>query len=180
MNSLLMHEGVLYATAFGRSSEPRGWAERKHEGTGILFRPDTGEDILTGLCCPHTPRFESNQWIVCNSAGSELKAFSVDGGLAANVQLRDWVRGIAITDKYLLVGESVNRLLTSEVRGAAIAVLDRKTWQVLGRLRLPFREVYDLVLASPELVGGILRSPAARPAMAGGSGGGHNPPGRAW
>jgi hypothetical protein len=128
----------------------------------MLFRLDTGEDVLSDLCCPHTPRFESDQWIVCNSASSELKVFSAGGELIQCVQLRDWVRGLAITDRYVLVGESVNRQLTGDVRGATVAILDRKTWTVLGRLKLPSREVYDLVLASPKLLEGVLRSPNPR------------------
>jgi uncharacterized protein (TIGR03032 family) len=162
LNSLFLHEGVLYATAFGRFEEPRGWVGRQRDGTGIVFRVDTGEDVQTGLCCPHSPRFESNRWIVCNSTNSELKAFSVTGELVKSVGLRDWVRGLAISDRYLLVGESVNRQLGDEVRGATVAVLDRCTWTVLQRLTLPFREIYDLVLVSPELLGAVLGSPNVR------------------
>jgi hypothetical protein len=99
---------------------------------------------------------------VCNSVTSELKAFAAGGEPVKCAALQDWVRGLAITDKYLLVGESVNRQLAAEVRGAGIAVLDRDSWTVLQRLTLPFREVYDLVLASPELLDGILRVPNVR------------------
>lgn len=162
LNSLLMHERVLYATAFGRFEQHRGWAEHQREGTGMLFRLDTGEDVLTGLCCPHTPRLASDQWIVCNSASSELRVFTAAGEPVKTVQLQDWVRGLAITDRYVLAGESANRQLTNDVRGATVAVLDRETWSVLGRLRLPFREVYDLVLVSAELLEGIVCSPNAR------------------
>ena len=162
LNCLLMQDGVLYATAFGRFEEPRGWVEHQKEGTGILFRLDTGEDVLTGLSCPHTPRFELGHWIICNSANSHLKVFGAGGQLIRDVQLQDWLRGLVFTDKYVLVGESANRQVTTDVRGATVAVLDRETWNVLGRLKLPYREVYDLVLASPELLEGIVRSPNAR------------------
>lgn len=161
LNSLFLHNGVLHATAFGRFEQSRGWVGRQREGTGMLFRLDTGEDIVTGLCCPHSPRFASGQWIVCNSASSELISFAA-GAPVRSVQLQDWVRGLAITDEYILVGESVNRQLTEDIRGATVAVLDRKTWTVVGRLQLPYREVYDLVLASPELLSGIQQSPNAR------------------
>lgn len=162
LNSLFMREGVLYATAFGRFDQPRGWSWNQRNGTGILFRLDTGEDILTGLCCPHTPRFEAGQWIVCESMNSRLKAFDLDGSATRVVQLQNWIRGLAMTDKYVLVGESMNRQLTNETRGATVAVLDRTTWAVLGRLELPFREVYDLVVVPPRLLGGILGTPNAR------------------
>ncbi|MGA2736853.1 MAG: DUF4915 domain-containing protein [Bryobacteraceae bacterium] len=161
LNCLLLDEGVLYATAFGRFSEPRGWAGHQREGTGMLFRLDTGEDILTELCCPHTPRRQAENWIVCCSSTSELRAFNVgDRGTVKRVQLQDWVRGLAIADEFVLVGESVNRQLSEEVRGATVAVLDRKTWYPVERLKLPYREVYDLVLVSSELLEGLRRSPS--------------------
>ncbi len=166
LNSLLMHEGVLYATAFGRFEEPRGWVGHQNDGAGMLFRMDTGEDLLTGLSCPHTPRLESGKWVVCNSATSDLRAYSAAGELLRCVQLQDWIRGLVITDKYLLVGESASRQLTNDVRGATVAVLDRETWTVLDRLRLPYREVYDLVLAPPTLLEGILQSPNPRSIVA--------------
>ena len=144
LNSLVKRNGDLYASAFGRFDQPRGWVDHKLEGTGILFRLDTGEDVLTGPCCPHTPRYESNRWIVCNSASSELTLFTASGELIKRVQLQNWVRGIAVTDHYVLVGESVNRQQSSDLRGATVAILDRETWTVRGRLNLPYREVYDL------------------------------------
>jgi hypothetical protein len=43
-----MRNRILYATAFGRFDLPRGWAGHQLEGTRILFRLDTGKDVLTG------------------------------------------------------------------------------------------------------------------------------------
>ena len=162
LNSLLLRENILYGTAFGRYQQSRGWDGHQREGTGMLFRLDTGEDVLSGLCCPHTPRFESGQWIVCNSATSEIAVYTVTGELVRSVKLQDWARGLAVSDRYLLVGQSVNRQLTREVRGATVAVVDRDTWTVAGLLQLPFREVYDLVLVSAPLLQGILHSDDAR------------------
>jgi hypothetical protein len=162
LNSLFIHEHVLHATAFGRFEVPRGWVEHQRDGTGVLFRLDTGVDVVIGLDCPHTPRFESGQWIVCNASSSDLRVFSALGELVSRVPLQDWVRGLAIADEYLLVGESINRQLTDEVRGASVAVLDRKSLTVLARLRLPYREIYDVVLASPKLLEHVLRAPSPR------------------
>lgn len=162
LNSLFIHEHVLHATAFGRFDVPRGWLEHQRDGTGVLFRLDTGADVVVGLDCPHTPRFESGQWIVCNAASSDLRIFSALGELVARIPMQDWVRGLAIADEYVLVGESINRQLTDEVRGASVAVLDRKSHTVLARLRLPFREIYDLVLTSPKLLESVLRAPSPR------------------
>jgi hypothetical protein len=163
LNCLHFHDEVLYVTAFGRFSGPRGWAGRQREGTGVLIRLDTDEDVLTGLCCPHTPRREAGHWLVCNSSTSQLRLLPAGGfEVVRSVTLRDWLRGVAIADDFIFVGESVNRQLTTEVRGASVAILDRKTWKVMGRLALPYREVYDLVLVSSELLDGLTKSPGAR------------------
>lgn len=163
LNCLLLHDGALYATAFGRFSEPYGWVGHERDGSGVLFRLDTNEDVLTGLCCPHTPRREAGSWIVCCSATSELRMVTVgQRETVMRAQLQDWVRGLAIADEFILVGESVNRQLSDDVRAASVAVLDRKTWKLLGRLKLPYREVYDLVLISSELLDGVRRSPSPR------------------
>ena len=72
LNSLFLDSDRLVACAFGRFEQPRGWAEHKVDGSGILFDPETGEDVLTGLCCPHTPRRLGGKWLVCSSARSQL------------------------------------------------------------------------------------------------------------
>jgi hypothetical protein len=163
LNCLVAHEGVLYATAFGRFEQPRGWVGRQLEDTGVLFRLDTGADELDGLRCPHHPRRMADEWVLCNSFTSELRAYTAGRReTVRRVQLRDWVRGLAFADDHILVGESVSRELTADLRGACVAVLSRKTWNVLERLTLPSREVYDLVLVSPGLLHGLCRAPEPR------------------
>src|SRR5579863_6929760 len=45
LNSLFLRDDILYATAFGRFKKARGWNGLQRNGSGILFRMDTGEDI---------------------------------------------------------------------------------------------------------------------------------------
>lgn len=161
VNCVALENGVLYATAFGRFNESRGWVGHRHSGAGMLFRVDTGEDVIGGLCCPHSPRREGQGWLLCSSSTSELLVVDDTApGHPRRIALQDWTRGIAITDNHILVGESVNRLQTQDVRGAHVAILDRRTYQVLGRLLLPYRAVYDLVMVSDELLSGLQRAPA--------------------
>ena len=159
LNCLVVHEGIIYVTAFGRFKQRRGWAGHQREGTGVLFRMDNGADVLGGLCCPHSPRRIGNEWVLCNSFTGELMVYKAGGELVRRMQLNDWVRGLAFADHQILVGESVNRQLTTDVRGASVAVLDRRTWNVLGRLKLPYREVYDLALVSLDLLNGLRGAP---------------------
>lgn len=159
LNCLLQAGGKLLATAFGRYSTPRGWHERRSEPAGMLFAVETGEDILTQLHCPHSPRLDSEGLYVCSSMTSQVALY--DWRTLAplrQVQLEGWTRGIGITDDFVLVGESVNRNQSSDTRGATVAILDRETLKLRSRLRLPFREVYDLLPVPDGLGAGVARS----------------------
>jgi hypothetical protein len=153
LNCLVTVNGRLLATAFGRYSTPRGWHERRHEAGGMLFDVNTGEDILTGLHCPHSPRIEPEGLYLCCSMPSEVTLY--DWRTLApirQVRLEGWTRGLAVTDDFILVGESVNRNQSSETRGATVAVLDRDNLKLRSRFQLPFREVYDLLPVRSDLV----------------------------
>jgi len=78
--------------------------------------------------------------MVCSSATSELLLLSADPReTPERIELREWVRGLAITDDHIIAGESVNRQLTNELRNATAAMVERETKGVLGRLMLPYR-----------------------------------------
>jgi Domain of unknown function (DUF4915) len=145
----------LLACAFGRFSRHREW-EGRTNGTGIVFDPATGEDVLGGLSCPHDPRLVDELWLVCNSARRELVAIDPPGDVRRRAQLRGWTRGLAIDADFIYVGESANRNDLGN-KLASVAVLDRRTWKVIDRLALPCREVFDLELVEPTLVDGIRR-----------------------
>jgi acetolactate synthase I/II/III large subunit len=158
LNSLFPMGDQLFVSAFGRFEQPRGWVDHKMNASGVVFDLETGADVITGLCCPHTPRFFEGKWVLCNSARSELLFVDPAGGYRESVQLRNWTRGIAVSDSHIFVGESANRLI-SEGKTATVAVVCRATHRVLDRLYLPYREVYDLKLVSCTLLHGLLHSP---------------------
>lgn len=156
LNCLAMDGESLYATCFGRFTEPRGWKSTLTSGTGVLFDLARGTDVVGSLCCPHTPRMFDGEWAICCSSTSELRFYRPNQSEPSRmVTLRDWVRGVMRTDDYYVVGESVNRLLSDEVRGATVAFLDKLTLECVGRITLPFRAVYDIVPASAELIEAI-------------------------
>lgn len=156
LNSLWLEDGNLYASCFGRFQSSREWKAHLRNGTGSVFHVETGRDLIPGICCPHTPRRLDDKWMICSSATSELLIYEGDlSEPSRRVQLQNWPRGAAITDDFIFVGESVNRLLTDEVKGATIAVLRRDTMRLIERLSLPYREVYDLVLTGSALLDGV-------------------------
>jgi len=156
VNSLADDGGRLIASAFGRFESHRQWAFEETRGRGFVFDLETGEDVLTGLWCPHDPHRLDEGWIVCNSAGREVVELDVKGGTVRRLQLDGWARGLAVDDDLLFVGESASRTADGAyAESAAIVVVDRDTWQVEERVRVPCREVYDLVLAPRALLGGV-------------------------
>lgn len=158
LNCLLNVNGKLMATAFGRYCAPRGWHENRDEPAGMLFAVETGEDILTRLHCPHSPRLESEGLYVCCSMTSQVVLYDWRTlGPVRQVQLGGWTRGLAVTDDFVFVGESVNRNQSSDTRGATVAVLDRDTLKLQSRFQLPFREVYDLLPIRDALGASVVR-----------------------
>ncbi len=158
LNSLLWHDGRLCAAAFGRHANHRDWTKSKDQGLGIVFDVETGKNLLTGLCCPHHPRYVDGSWIVGNSAKNELVQLdAATGDCTRRVQLNGWTRGLAVCDDYLFVGESANRRDPQKNPQASIAVIGRADWKILERIVVPCREIYDLALAPVDLLTGLKR-----------------------
>lgn len=158
LNCLQMLGNRLCVSAFGRFAGHRGWSGKlRTEKPGILFDLVTGEDVLTGLSAPHTPRMLDGSVILCNSAESELLLANLTTRqINRRLKLTGWTRGLAFTDDVIFVGESANRLDTSMgLPSAQITVLCRRTWQILHRFPVPCREVYDLVMVPADLVDGL-------------------------
>ncbi len=155
LNGLLEHEGSLLACAFGRYERHREWKDRLLAGDGVVFELESGRDVLTGLCCPHNPRYFDGAWTICNSALRELLQIDpVTLSVRRRAALRSFTRGLAVSDDFVFVGESANRTIETGLT-ATVAVLDRRTWELVARFTLPCREVYDLVLAPAALVEGL-------------------------
>jgi len=156
INSLALDDGRLIACAFGRFAAHRQWAFEETRGKGFIFDVDAGVERIGGLWCPHDPHPIDGGWIICNSAGREVVELDENGRLARRLELRGWARGLAVADDLLFAGESASRKADGAYGDAAgIVVVDRRSWQVVERVRVPSREIYDLVLAPPALVDGV-------------------------
>lgn len=151
LNGLLVHAGSLLVSAFGKYRRHREWLERMRAGDGILFDPETGQDRVTGLCAPHSPKYIDGHIVICSSADDLLVQFEEQGGRLVRQQtLNGWTRGLAYSDDFIFVGESAARQSDSGL--ASIAILSRQNWSILGRAYVPCREIYDLLLVPPAFV----------------------------
>jgi len=163
VNSPAVWGDRLIASAFGRFNAHRDWARPgAREGSGVVFDVETGEDLITGLTCPHDPLPFADGWLVCNSGERELLRLAPDGRVLQRVALGGWTRGLAYDDEHVYVGVSAHRLLGGEGR-ARVAVLERETLRELRSWTLPCRDVFALVHAPPELVAGLRTGFATNP-----------------
>ncbi len=159
VNCLLQTGGDLLVCAFGRFTRHREWNEHRPDPTGLIFNLRTGEDVVTGLAQPHTPRLVDGALVVCNSATHELLRVDVDCPSKARTSLRldGFTRGLAVSDEFLFVGESAPRTEPDPSSTARVVVVRRDTWRVIDRIPVPAREIYDLVLAPDDLLEGVRR-----------------------
>ncbi len=147
----------VVATAFGRFASNESLVAGPVAGHGILFEPESDRDLVTGLSCPHDPRFVDGGWLVCDSGnGAIVHVDEYTGRVLRSVQLGRWTRGIAIDDECIYVGLSAQRYDESDTEGA-LAVVDRATWELRNIVPLPCKEVNSLSLVSRSLLGAIRR-----------------------
>ncbi|MHA3771976.1 DUF4915 domain-containing protein [Verrucomicrobiota bacterium sgz303538] len=148
LNCLWKEGDRLYFSAFGRFPTHRGWLGQSR-GNGFIFEFGTDRDVVTGLSGPHNPRLIDGHWVVCDSHVSALELR--DGnGTAKTVQLGGFTRGLAFDENYFYVGESANRKAEKPAETSAIAVVDRKTHEVVERIEIPFPEIYEVIMISSE------------------------------
>lgn len=148
LNCLWKEGEQLYFSAFGRFKSHRDWVG-KCRGLGFIFELESGRDVVTGLSGPHNPRLIDGQWVVCDSHASSLEIREADG-TPKTVQLGGFTRGLAYDENYFYVGESANRKAEKPAETSSVAIVDRKTHEVVERIVIPFPEIYEVITISPE------------------------------
>ncbi|WBB78675.1 thiamine pyrophosphate-binding protein [Micromonospora sp. WMMD882] len=155
LNSLAKYGDRIVVSGFGPFLRRRGWDENGKPPTGRVVALDTGEPLLTGFRAPHHPYFDDGVWLVCDSAAGELVELpDATRRPSRRLPLPGWPRGFARTDDHIFVGLSPHRYAASSVESAAVAVVDRAQWRVLGVIELPAREIYSLAIVPQELADG--------------------------
>ena len=123
LNGAFLNNGSTLVCAFGRFADEQGWRANARNGTGVVFDLKSGQDVLSGLSCPHHPIWLDGEWVVCNSAAHEVLRIDEHGGGRQRVNVGGWSRGLAASDDCLFVGVSAprhdpdNRDPTSRHRG---------------------------------------------------------------
>jgi len=157
LNCLDTHNGQTYASAFGEFKTHREW-NGKADGTGFIINIATGNKEIRNLTGPHSPRFLDGKWFVCESHINTLTIVGPDDSLN-RIELQGFTRGLAYTDEYIFVGESQNRKTTSGADNSCIAVLDRRTLEVVDRIQIPFPEIYEIVIIPDKIGENLMTAP---------------------
>lgn len=157
LNGIEEVEGELYASAFGEFRGHREWEGQVHRN-GFVFQVRTGHRVAARLSGPHDPCRAGGCWFVCDSFARGLAVFSPDGNLRT-VPLAGFTRGLAFTAEHILVGESAQRHDERAADHSFVAVLNRQTLEVAGRIRIPFPEIYGIVIVSEEWAAALAAAP---------------------
>jgi hypothetical protein len=159
INGVFVADREVYISAFGRFAEHRGWLGHQRNGRGIIFKTSTGEDVVSGLNCPHHPKFLDGYWLVCNASTHPVVLVeSETGHLVRCVQLNGWTRGLAVSEAWIFAGVSVPRHDPVNVNDRAyIAVISRDTWKVEGMCSVDSREIGDISIVPVPLAESVRR-----------------------
>lgn len=149
INCLDVWDGRLVATAFGRFSTYRGYKGDTF-GNGIILDVKTQETIANGFSAPHTPRRDTDGAVfVCDSRAEGIN-YQYKGDKKTISFPGSFPRGMAIRDDKIYVGlssfrhpESPNQ---SDIASAQIAIVDKKTHEVMKKISLPQAEIYDILV----------------------------------
>ena len=154
LNCLDVWDGRYVVSCFGKIKTEQD-RDGSWEGKGVVFDLETGESLWTGLTKPHTPRMdERGRQYICNSARHELLIRDTDGSISEVKFPGAFVRGLAFGKEHIYVGLSTIRvkykaelrLQEQSVPTAQLAVIKKDTFESLGRISLPFAEVYDVIV----------------------------------
>jgi Domain of unknown function (DUF4915) len=152
VNCITEVDGDLWATAFGWFDGFKGWRDTRAVGAGVLWNLRTGEEI-TGFSHPHTPRHLGDDWFVCESLTESFVRRDRIGRELQRVDLGGYTRGVAFVDDCVHVGVSARREHPGS--DAHVAILDRESLSVLGRIPLPCSEIYELIVVPADLAAGV-------------------------
>jgi len=154
VNSIVIHNGRLLASMFGRFHAHRGYKGATRRA-GLVVDVRTGQPLIEGLSQPHSLASDGEDLWLCSSQDQSVHVYGGDYQLKRNVSLPGYTRGLAMSNEHLYVGLSRSRNAAGsdvgEFDSAVIAVLDRGSLEVVGYVPIPYNEIYDIRVAPSTL-----------------------------
>jgi acetolactate synthase-1/2/3 large subunit len=156
LNDLCLLDGRVYASAFGKGTHYRDYKDNLSNAAGFVFDCDSGQVAVSGLCTPHSPRSFDGAWTICESVRHAVVQIEMESGLKRReAKLNGFTRGMAVTEDYVIVGESAQRGEREAVTTGAIAILRRSDFDLVSRVEVPFSEVSDIVVVPRQMAEGV-------------------------
>lgn len=142
INSLVVVDGRLHVSAFGRFDRYKAWRSEAGRTSGFVMDVETERDVLAGLAHPHNPHWDGGRWYVCESTRGTLTECAPDGEVLRRAKVRRFARGMAVVGRWAFVGGNAHR--SEDDDRADIAVIDLESFEVVDRIDMPCLEVYDI------------------------------------
>jgi hypothetical protein len=148
INSLTKWQGRLVFSAFGEFQEHRGYKGHSRQAGGV-YDLETGRKLIGGLSQPHSLTVHGENLLLANSELQELAEYSPGGEKLRSLDIGGYTRGICVDGDNIFIGLSCSRNKPdTHLDDASLVALDRESWGEISRLRLPVREIYDVVKVS--------------------------------
>jgi uncharacterized protein (TIGR03032 family) len=143
LNGMAMIDGIpRFATALGATDVAAGWRSNKASG-GVLIDVPSGQNVLTGLSMPHSPRWHDGKLWLLNSGSGELCIVDTNAGKMTTVAvLPGFLRGLGFAGPFALIG--LSQIRQSNIFGGllvkerfprllcGVAVVDTRTGRTAG------------------------------------------------
>jgi len=113
---------------------------------GFLIDVESEVVLIDKLSQPHSPKFDGEHLYICDSEKKSLKKFDHKNNLIDEITFGSYTRAICIDGNNLYVGLSKSRNIDDNSEEAQILVLDKNTFDILGKILIPCSEIYNIQL----------------------------------
>ncbi|MFZ3053061.1 MAG: DUF4915 domain-containing protein, partial [Sulfuricurvum sp.] len=145
LNCLEVINGRVCVSAFCNFKEHYRY-KGKTLNSGFLIDVESEVVLIDKLSQPHSPKFDGEYLYICDSEKKSLKKFDIKNNLVNEITFGSYTRAICIDGNNLYVGLSKSRNIDDNSEEAQILVLDKNSFDILGKILIPCSEIYNIEL----------------------------------
>jgi hypothetical protein len=124
---------------------------------GAIVRVSDNQLVAANLDSPRQFMAIQDGWAVCNAGRSEFLLLDDSGHRRRSLPLNSPTQGLACSDDYYFVGESVSRKQLAPATSAQLCIVERDRLRVVERLAVPGTEITFLALVPQKFVAALRR-----------------------
>ncbi|MEM1399428.1 MAG: TIGR03032 family protein [Pseudomonadota bacterium] len=164
LNGLAMRDGKpRFVTALAATDVADGWRDHRQSG-GLVIDVASNEVVCDGLSMPHSPRLRDDElWVLNSGTGDIGRVDQTRGAVEPVAWLPGYARGLAMIDRFAVVGLSAPRDGSDRFEGlaltdrlaekntkpwCAVVIVDTQSGDMVHWLRFDgaVQELYDVVV----------------------------------